>query len=140
MLALTVSQPYATLIVLGIKTWEFRTWQPKEPPGRILIHAASYFHDHADRIVKETAVYLKLRQAGFRGLGDLPRSCILGSVQVGRVLRRAAVANRLTELDRLLMPPTWDFAWELTHPVREPTPTSASGRLFLWECPLEVKP
>ena len=40
MKVLSVQQPWASLIVAGIKSVENRTWQPKQIPGRILIHAS----------------------------------------------------------------------------------------------------
>jgi len=40
MKVLSVQQPWASLIVAGIKDVENRTWKPKEMPGRILIHAS----------------------------------------------------------------------------------------------------
>ena len=40
MKVLSVQQPWASLIVNGIKKVENRTWKPKEMPGRILIHAS----------------------------------------------------------------------------------------------------
>ena len=41
MKVLSVQQPWASLICSGVKDIENRTWQPKEVPGRILIHASS---------------------------------------------------------------------------------------------------
>lgn len=40
MKVLSVQQPWASLIVAGIKKVENRSWQPKVVPGRILIHAS----------------------------------------------------------------------------------------------------
>lgn len=40
MKVLSVQQPWASLIVNGIKKVENRSWKPKEMPGRILIHAS----------------------------------------------------------------------------------------------------
>lgn len=40
MKVLSIQQPWASLIVAGIKDIENRTWKPKETPGRILIHAS----------------------------------------------------------------------------------------------------
>lgn len=40
MKVLSVQQPWASLIVAGIKDVENRTWKPQTMPGRILIHAS----------------------------------------------------------------------------------------------------
>ena len=39
MKALSVKQPWASVLCAGIKDVENRTWQTKGAPGRILIHA-----------------------------------------------------------------------------------------------------
>ena len=41
MKTLSVQQPWASAICSGVKDIENRTWQPKETPGRILIHASA---------------------------------------------------------------------------------------------------
>ena len=41
MKVLSVQQPWSSLICTGVKDVENRTWQPKEVPGRILIHASA---------------------------------------------------------------------------------------------------
>lgn len=41
MKALSVTQPWASVICSGLKDVENRTWQPAKAPGRILIHATS---------------------------------------------------------------------------------------------------
>lgn len=41
MKALSIQQPWATLICTGLKDVENRTWKPVQIPGRILIHATA---------------------------------------------------------------------------------------------------
>lgn len=73
MQCLSVQQPWASLICMGIKDVENRSWRPKEAPGRILIHAGSkfdrYAQDEAEDIVGHS-------------LPELPRGYIIGYVDV----------------------------------------------------------
>lgn len=56
MKALTIYQPWATLIMLGAKPYEFRSWSPRERGGayaaligqRIVIHASSRKMPHGE--------------------------------------------------------------------------------------------
>lgn len=41
MKALSVKQPWASVICTGLKDVENRTWKPAQIPGRFLIHASS---------------------------------------------------------------------------------------------------
>lgn len=55
MKCLSVKQPWASFICMGMKDVENRSWHPKEAPGRILIHASAtldrYAQDEAEDIV-----------------------------------------------------------------------------------------
>jgi hypothetical protein len=79
---ITVRQPFATLIVLGFKTEEFRHYATKHR-GRLLIHAGQG-KPHTDwdtpRIVNKA---LKaIQAAGFETIQDLPLGYIIGAVDV----------------------------------------------------------
>lgn len=73
MKCLSVKQPWASLICMGLKDVENRSWHPKTAPGRILIHAGAsidkYAQDEAEDIVGHS-------------LPDLPRGAIIGYVDV----------------------------------------------------------
>lgn len=73
MKCLSVKQPWASLICMGLKDVENRSWRPKTAPGRILIHAGAsidkYAQDEAEDIVGHS-------------LPDLPRGAIIGYVDV----------------------------------------------------------
>jgi hypothetical protein len=75
MKALTVKQPYATRIVKGEKTVENRG-RKTELRGRFLIHAGGLLHDGI--ITREHP----LQMPWHKSVEKLPRSAILGSVQI----------------------------------------------------------
>lgn len=87
MKALTIQQPYASLICSGIKDVENRSWQTKVPPGRILIHAGGKKvpkdFDIACLSPMEESYINNLKQFGIiPEYNDMPLSSIIGYVDV----------------------------------------------------------
>src|SRR5580765_585368 len=85
--ALTIWQPWATLIVAGAKPYEFRGWQPPQSyvGKRIAIHAGA----RPMRMPEVRALIMQLRPNG------LPGSSGLIDAIAAPILQRAR-----TELDR----------------------------------------
>lgn len=87
MKVLSVQQPWASAICTGVKDIENRTWQPKEAPGRILIHAsAKKVPKNFDETVFNLEVVSALTNMRLFGIlpqyGDLPVGAIIGYVDV----------------------------------------------------------
>lgn len=88
MKALNVQQPWASLICLGIKDIENRSWKPKETPGRYLIVASSKkvpktFLDY----LESEDQYMEILTAQDMGiipldLSELPTSAIVGYAEI----------------------------------------------------------
>lgn len=137
--ALTVRQPWASLIVYGIQldgyqkghVWkdiENRDWWPRNPPARIWIHAARGF-DSGD----ETKASRIVQQLGgsyvpafdWLDRDKYPRGVVLGHVALTGCLYNWpayspwAIAGTLRQ-------------WQLADPVPLPQPVPAKGRLGLW--------
>lgn len=110
MLCLSVRQPWATLIVRGIKDVENRVWTTPHR-GPILIHAARKLDTHAD-----TQGWLTRAE-----INALPRGGIIGVVQVIDVVT--------TSSSPWFVGP---FGWVLTD-ARELPFRSLTGRLGLFE-------
>lgn len=126
MKALTLTQPWASAIALGLKRVETRSWKTAYR-GPIAIHAAKGFPAFA-REFAETE----------RALGRLPRQLPLSSVvAIARLVDirpTAEIRDQLGDLERLYGDfGTGRYAWlfdgieELGHPV------PARGALGLWE-------
>lgn len=79
-LALSIRQPWAQLIVSGIKDLEYRSWTT-DYRGPIFIHAASAVNDDAEDIALET---LDISRTHFRAL---PRGAYIGMVMLDSVKR-----------------------------------------------------
>ncbi len=73
MKCLSLKQPWATLICMGIKDVENRSWRPKEAPGRILIHAGATMDKYAQSEAEDIIGH---------ELPKLPKGAIIGSVEV----------------------------------------------------------
>lgn len=87
MKCLSVQQPWASVICTGVKDIENRTWQPKEVPGRILIHASAKRipknFDDTNPCLDVVSAMQNMRTFGILPEYDqLPTSAIIGYVNV----------------------------------------------------------
>lgn len=135
--ALTLTQPWATLVAIGAKPFETRSWSPHHL-GPIAIHAARGVPDWvADVVATEPAFRHHL---GERSLGSLP----LGAVIAVADLMWAEPTDSLCLpelLDRLGGPHERElgdygpgrWAWYLADVRALPEPVPARGSLGLWE-------
>lgn len=73
MKTLTINQPFATLIVEGLKEYEFRTWKTNYR-GEILIHAGK----GVDKKAMKKYEYLDL---------EYPKGCIIGKVTIADCIK-----------------------------------------------------
>jgi len=140
---ITVKQPWASLIVEGIKIEdniifkdiENRTWRTSFR-GRVLIHAAAkswtwqkfiqYLYNVIPSIYKvfpETRLWLEA----------LPTGKIIGSVEiVDCVINHPSIWAEKTPLDKQLEDKCiWN--WGLANPIKFDTPIPCKGKLSFWE-------
>src|SRR5689334_7632055 len=101
MKVLTLYQPYATLVVIGAKRIETRSW-PMSHRGDLLIHAALEYPDRGLRF--EEQLMSALWQAGIKPDMPLPIGAIIGGCTV--------VESVPTRLDWAKHDPHW---FDLTH-------------------------
>ena len=139
MKALTLTQPWATLVAIGEKKWETRSW-PTRYRGPIAIHAAKGFPADAQAVCFGEYFYETLTQAqcltpNDRNLEGLPRGFVIATVDLVDCQSTDAMdyweigpkelafgdyrANR--------------FAWKLQNVKPLPEPIPARGALSLWE-------
>jgi hypothetical protein len=137
--ALTLTQPWATLVAIGAKQWETRSWAT-DYRGPLAIHAAKGFPRDAIALCFTQPFERVLLSAGIRKPADLPRGAVI------------AIANlidcRHTTPD--LIDGDWirglsdqedafgDFSpgrygWRLQIVTVFPEPIPARGALSLWE-------
>ena len=133
MKVLSVQQPWASLIVAGIKDVENRTWQPKQLPGRILIHASKktslrMMNNEPLEWVQE--IFNEQIFGNLPDFPDMPSNAIIGYVTVERIDKdnaRSVWAAGESNDERL-------YYWHLTdaYVFDEPI-TGVKGKLHLWE-------
>lgn len=126
MRALTIRQPWASLILAGKKTIETRTTTTKRR-GRVLLHAGTVM----GRVEREAAIREGLDPDA------LPRGAIIGSIEI-------VDSKPVTELDVTAAersrgdyrPGRW--GWQLADVRALDKPVPAAGALSFWQVPPDV--
>lgn len=147
MRCLSLTQPWATLVAVGAKRIETRSWTTPYR-GPLAIHASKGFPTWAREMCEAWPFDEALAAAGITSWKDLPTGVIvatctlIGCVPTGRIQERTGgVWPRfpLTEQEMAFGDYTSGrWAWLLDDVRPLVTPIPAKGSLGLWECPLEV--
>lgn len=128
---LTLTQPWASLVVLGEKAWETRSWRTKYR-GPIAIHAAKTLPRSAKRLAESDPYYVTT--LGKYPIRWLPLGAIIGTVELVEIERVEAVVGidigRKEEAFGDYSPGRW--AWQLANPVVFDEPMPWRGALGLW--------
>jgi hypothetical protein len=131
MKALTLTQPWASLVALKFKRYETRSWRTAYR-GLLAIHAAKGFPEEAQ-------IFAAHERAAGRLPVDVPRGAI---VAVGRLVsceKTEIVALAISDLERRLgdfQPGRW--AWGLEGIVALDEPLPCRGALGLWDVPPSI--
>jgi len=132
-------QPWATLIAIGAKRVETRSW-PTNYRGPILIHASKKWDAELIGIRSDGRFDEPLREAG---LEELPLGCIVAVSSIVKIERTEAVRDRLSAQERAFGNyETGRWAWALGRPVRI-TPIPFKGAQGIFDVPdnvLEMPP
>ena len=140
MKCLTVRQPYATLIIIGAKVWETRSWDTSYR-GPLVIHAAKRWTPNQRALIAQEPFKSALMEAG---IYELPLGKVLGKVRL-TYTTQCPEAGMIT-LPHLFKPYKMHeperafgnyeagcYAWELRDPERLSIPISASGQQGFWQ-------
>jgi hypothetical protein len=146
MKALTLTQPWATLVAIGAKRIETRSW-PTSYRGPLAIHAARSFPSWARAFTTEPICYDTVRRSrstAARLAAAYPLGCVLATCRLANVLPTEVIDNALNVFGVSLEPLDFRekafgdyspgrYAWILedVHELAEPIP--AKGALGLWE-------
>lgn len=133
MKALTIKQPYASLIMAGVKHYETRSWQWLWCTGKLAIHAAKTDAKASDRVWEIAHKYLG------DDLSVLPRGAVLGTVRVKDCYYIGGFieARTLTDPEEMALGNYihgW-YMWELdnVHAFDNPIPAKGKQKLWDWE-------
>jgi len=158
MKAITLWQPWATLVAIGAKRWETRSWAITYR-GPLAIHAAAKWDPdvlewlsgpferapHDVQLIRES-----LDDHGYRTFGDLPTGAVLAIVEATDCFPAEEVAAVFGRLHAPYELAAGDFrpgrfAKHLEHVRSFPHPIPARGRQGLWnwdasDCPRALQP
>ena len=129
MKALTLTQPWATLVILGEKHYETRSWSTRYR-GPLVIHASKTFPKWA----RELSLSPPFLGALTRVVHPLPLGAIIGCVTVLDCLPTEHVRAALSSQELAFgdfSPGRW--AWILGDPVPYDNPIHARGALAVWD-------
>ena len=126
MKAITIKQPFASLIAAGLKEYEFRTWKTSYR-GKVLIHAGKVADGKA---MKKFACY-ELDDP--RGL-IIAKADLTDCIWVDDAFRNELRNQNALVYSGIIDDPTWEgYAFRLEN-IERVDPVSVRGMLGLWEC------
>ena len=155
MRAITLTQPWATLVAIGAKSIETRSWYTPFR-GPLAIHAAKGYPANVRPICLEEPFLSKLKAAGITQYGiyhasnnQLPLGAIVATcdlvdcVQIPRAYQRLLINMGAGKPDEMWIPPDYPefsfgdytpgrYALILANVRRLPEPIPATGALGLW--------
>lgn len=136
MRALTLTQPWATLVATGEKTIETRSWQT-EHRGVIAIHAAKGMTEEDKAVCRVHPFSTALRKHGVTAISQLPRGAVIATARLTACVKLSGHVAAEPPED------SWErafgdysrgrYIWTLINVVALPTPIPAQGMLGLWE-------
>lgn len=139
MKALSLTQPWASLVVAGAKHFETRSW-PTKHRGPLAIHASKHFPKDCILLCGFPHFKECLELAGYKSPFDLPTGALVGIAYVTECMEaRYALQNTKLKFEDTF----GDFgpgryAWKLKDPWKLDNPIACTGRLGLWNLPEEL--
>lgn len=139
MLCLSLTQPWASLMALGVKEVETRGWQPSRKtlptlPAQIAIHAAITFPKEARDLCSQwpfnlyTPDWKALPTGALLAVGTLCEIYPTENAVIWIPRLRSAEERAFGDYSR------GRFAWWFTEMLALPEPIEIKGALSLWQC------
>jgi len=135
--ALSLIQPYATLVVLGLKEYETRS-RPTLYHGGLYIHASKKFPKWARDLLSLPAFRDALAPLGYTSASHFPLGGVIGKATMLGCLPTYSVVRRITTRERAFGDYSHGrFAMRLTRPVSFER-VECDGALGFWRVPAET--
>jgi hypothetical protein len=147
--ALTLTQPWATLVAIGANVIETRDW-PTRYRGTFAIHAAKGFPPDARALCGKRPFRDALAAAGYTAADELPRGAVVAIARLASLLvcGPSTLAEIRARSKRGELPPheadfgdfsdgRYGFVLDDVRRIEPPVP--ARGMLGFWELPAEVE-
>lgn len=137
MKALTIWQPWASLIAWGEKRYETRSWAPAHR-GPLAIHAS--IQDATVHLIPQNFQYMKaFERAGVSWEEALPGGVVLCTVDLVDVVRVETLRGKISQAEEQFGDySAGRFAWRLENVRLLERPISARGLQGLWEWPVDL--
>lgn len=140
---LSLLQPWASLIILGAKRVETRSWPPPTKAiGELLaIHASARFPREMRECFEVEPFRSVLGAAGYRCWQELPLGAVLGVTRLTDAAQTEDLAPRLSAQELAFGdygPNRWGWEVELLRRFEQPFPAKGSLGIWSWEAPAEV--
>ena len=133
MKALTLTQPWATLVAIGAKRIETRSWHTLYR-GPLAIHAAKAFPVWAQAMCTHKHFRAALHGAGYTLVASLPRGAAIAIVTLADITPIIFQRDVPPEPEATFGDYTSGrWAWHLTAAQMLAEPVPAKGALGLWE-------
>jgi hypothetical protein len=133
MKALSLTQPWGSLVVGGYKHFETRGWHTRYR-GPLVIHASIAFPRWAIEACSEAYFGKALNEMGYRYPSQLPHGMLLGVVELHDCVQVEQIRDKLTPQERSFGNyEDGRYAWHFLSPRRLPEPVFVRGHLGLWE-------
>lgn len=131
---LSLWQPWATLIAIGAKQYETRSWATRYR-GRIAIHAAKRMERDQVTLLTTRPFRQVLHAAGISLPSELPVGAFLATCRLVDCVRTEAIVDQLSEQERAFGDYSpGRYAWKLDDLVPLAVPLPARGQQGLWDC------
>src|SRR6516165_7564814 len=131
MKCISLMQPWATLVVCGLKQYETRRWSTAHR-GLLAIHASKKFNFDVQVLCEQEPFKSLLAMAGYPDRNLLPRGALLGTVELVDCTP-TNLLNPSTEERALGDFRPGRYAWKLADPQQLERPMAMAGRLGIYE-------
>ena len=140
MRGLTLLQPWAALVALGLKRLETRSWSTRYR-GELAIHASARALSRREWRQVHPRILVALHAMGVRSTGQLPRGRILATCELVEVIPTDADAGTIPDTFARFLSPDEGlygnygpgrYVWALDKVRLLENPVAACGALGLW--------
>lgn len=132
MKAISLQQPWASLVVMGAKKTETRSWNTFYR-GRILIHASQ------GKDMGINVWNLPPFEKYIKDFNSLPFGAIIGECKIDETVETEKIRHRLSVEEAAFGDySTGRIAWRLVQPITYKKPIPYKGQLSIWEFPDEL--
>ena len=145
MRCLSLTQPYASLVVMDEKSYETRSWKPSKNmmdkiKGKpVAIHAGKKLPTWMISLPK-TSIFARSLYDFYRNVDDLPLGAIVGTVEILGFVQTEKIVEYISPKEFAFGDySAGRWAWNLWNPRMLKTPIPCNGMLSLWEVPSNIR-